>query len=91
MIFRGQRCLMIGGLVDDSLALGCRGVAGRACQPHESVFGYFGDMRSMIRGNRWKLIHYPLLGRERLFDLMNDPLDLARKAEHDATRPAAAP
>jgi len=27
----------------------------------------------MVRDSRWKLIHYPKIGRHQLFDLANDP------------------
>lgn len=41
--------------------------------PH--VFGHFQDVQRMIRTDRWKLIHYPRIGRFQLFDLGNDPLE----------------
>ncbi|MGI6414965.1 MAG: sulfatase-like hydrolase/transferase [Thermoguttaceae bacterium] len=41
--------------------------------PH--VFGHFQDVQRMIRTERWKLIHYPKIGRFQLFDLGNDPLE----------------
>ncbi|QDT11112.1 sulfatase-like hydrolase/transferase [Planctomycetes bacterium K23_9] len=40
---------------------------------HEYVFGYFRDVQRMIRGDRWKLIHYPQIDHWQLFDLANDP------------------
>ena len=39
------------------------------------VFGYFMDVQRMIRGDRWKLIHYPKLPRDQLFDLETDPFE----------------
>jgi arylsulfatase A-like enzyme len=42
---------------------------------HSLVFGYFNDSQRMVRGDRWKLIRYPRLGREQLFDLTSDPLE----------------
>jgi arylsulfatase A-like enzyme len=40
---------------------------------HPFVVGYFRDRQRMIRTERWKLIHYPHLGRWQLFDLQDDP------------------
>ena len=40
---------------------------------HEHVFGYFRNVQRMIRGDRWKLIHYPKIDQWQLFDLTNDP------------------
>ncbi len=61
----------------------------QAIHPH--VFGYFRDKQRMIRTDRWKLIHYPHLGRYQLFDLQADPdelHDLADDAAHQATQQA---
>jgi arylsulfatase A-like enzyme len=52
---------------------------------HEYAFAYFGDTQRMIRGKRWKLIHYPKLDREQLFDLESDSdelHDLASDPQH---------
>jgi choline-sulfatase len=40
---------------------------------HEYAFAYFTDTQRMVRGDRWKLVYYPHLDREQLFDLRNDP------------------
>jgi arylsulfatase A-like enzyme len=40
------------------------------------IFGYFRDVQRMIRTERWKLIWYPKIGREQLFDLRADPHEL---------------
>jgi arylsulfatase A-like enzyme len=53
------------------------------------VFGYFMDVQRMVRGDRWKLIRYPKLDREQLFDLAADPFeknDLAAEPRHDTVR-----
>jgi len=58
---------------------------------HEFVTGMFTDTQRMICDERWKLIVYPQAGREQLFDLQNDPLeleDLADRAEHRKIRQA---
>ncbi|MBA4020127.1 MAG: choline-sulfatase [Pirellula sp.] len=47
-----------------------------ASGPHHYVFGYFTDTQRMIRSERWKLIRYPKIGREQLFDLKSDPDEL---------------
>lgn len=62
---------------------------GGAQSVHAQVFGYFMDTQRMIRGERWKLIHYPKIERYQLFDLGNDPHemhDLADDPRHGATR-----
>ncbi|QEG43190.1 Arylsulfatase [Roseimaritima ulvae] len=41
-------------------------------QVHKYVFGYFRDFQRMIRGERWKLIHYPQIDRYQLFDLVKE-------------------
>jgi arylsulfatase A-like enzyme len=43
---------------------------------HEFVTGTFTNTQRMICDERWKLIVYPQAGREQLFDLQNDPLEL---------------
>jgi arylsulfatase A-like enzyme len=53
------------------------------------VFGYYMDVQRMVRGDRWKLIRYPKIDREQLFDLVADPFeknDLAADPRHDAVR-----
>lgn len=45
-------------------------------QMHEFVTGMFTDTQRMICDGRWKLIVYPRAGREQLFDLESDPLEL---------------
>jgi arylsulfatase A-like enzyme len=42
-------------------------------RPH--VFCHFRDVQRMIRTDRWKLIHYPKIGRRQLFDLAGDPFE----------------
>lgn len=40
------------------------------------VVGYFRDAQRMIRTDRWKLIRYPAIGREQLFDIQADPQEV---------------
>jgi arylsulfatase A-like enzyme len=66
-----------------------RVVRGEAAEHHEAVFGYWLDAQRMIRTDRWKLIHYPRIGRTQLFDLIRDPLetdDLSDVAAHAPIR-----
>jgi len=51
------------------------------------TFAAFGRMQRMIRTDRWKLIHYPKIGKFQLFDLSTDPhelIDLAASSNHAA-------
>ena len=48
---------------------------GEKDEGHRLVFGYFMDVQRMVRDDRWKLICYPKIGREQLFDLSRDPLE----------------
>ncbi len=61
---------------------------GEARTMHSHVFGYFRDVQRMIRTGRWKLIHYPQIGKWQLFDLKGDPHEvhnLADDPQHAAT------
>lgn len=58
---------------------------GTATQIRPAVYGYYFNFQRMIRTERWKLIRYPQLDRQQLYDLRNDPteqVDLATQAEH---------
>jgi arylsulfatase A-like enzyme len=62
---------------------------GKARAIHDRIYGYFRDSQRMVRTDRWKLIRYPRLGHEQLFDLQNDPdelKDLAGEPAHQAVR-----
>ncbi|MEM1441798.1 MAG: sulfatase-like hydrolase/transferase [Verrucomicrobiota bacterium] len=54
---------------------------------HSEVFGYFTDTQRMIRTeDNWKLIEYPHVGRQQLFDLNSDANelnDLSSSSESD--------
>ncbi len=43
---------------------------------YDQSFGHFRDVQRMIRTDKWKLIHYPKIGRYLLFDMENDPLEM---------------
>jgi len=49
---------------------------GEADSVYPYVFGHFRDAQRMIRTDRWKLVHYPKIGKYQLFDLANDPHEL---------------
>ena len=52
---------------------------GRESVRTESI-GYFHDAQRAIRRGRWKLIRYPQLGQEQLFDLLDDPHEMRDRA-----------
>ncbi|MFG0261348.1 MAG: sulfatase-like hydrolase/transferase [Novipirellula sp. JB048] len=54
---------------------------GERAHVHDYVFGYFRNFQRMIRGDRWKLIHYPQIDKWQLFDLDEDPDELNDLAE----------
>jgi len=56
---------------------------------HEFVTGAYTDTQRMICDERWKLVLYPKVGREQLFDLQADPgelHDLCAEPSHRAKR-----
>ena len=57
---------------------------------YESVVGYFRDSQRMIRGDRWKLIEYPLVDRTQLFDLLADPYELTDQSGNPIHKPLLA-
>jgi arylsulfatase A-like enzyme len=59
--------------------------AGKSIHPY--IFGYFRDSQRMIRGERWKLIEYPLISKTHLFDLENDPDELRDLSAEPRQRP----
>ena len=46
---------------------------GKVKSIYPAVFGCWGHCQRMIRTERFKLIHYPKIGRRQLFDLERDP------------------
>jgi len=48
-------------------------IKGKQDSIYSEVYGYFRDKQRMVRDNRFKLIHYPHLDRNQLFDLQKDP------------------
>ncbi|WP_422930238.1 sulfatase-like hydrolase/transferase [Singulisphaera sp. PoT] len=41
----------------------------------EYAFAYYTDTQRMVRGDRWKLIDYPKIHKQQLFDLREDPAE----------------
>ncbi len=54
---------------------------GNVAGAHQEVYCYFRDCQRMVRDDRWKLIYYPLIDRYQMFDLKEDPLELADLAQ----------
>jgi len=48
---------------------------------HSEVFSMYDDSQRMVRTARWKLIHYLRLGTYQLFNLEQDPWELANLAD----------
>ena len=62
---------------------------GTSEQGRESIYTAYKKVQRALRVGRWKLIHYPAIGRTQLFDLQNDPqetTDLSDHPDHQGTR-----
>ena len=60
-------------------------IQGAEAGSDEEVFTYFASFQRAIRNDRWKLIHYPAIQRNQLFDLKTDPAevrDLSSDPQH---------
>jgi arylsulfatase A-like enzyme len=58
---------------------------GKTTQVRDVVFTAYKDIQRAVRQGRWKLIRYPQIDRNQLFDLQSDPdetHDLAKAPEH---------
>ena len=58
-------------------------------QRRSSIYTAYKKVQRALRVGRWKLIHYPAIGRTQLFDLQNDPhetTDLSDHPDHQGTR-----
>jgi arylsulfatase A-like enzyme len=49
---------------------------GEAKSVRDHVCSAYQDVQRMVRTERWKLIHYPKLGRTQVFDLKEDPHEI---------------
>lgn len=62
-------------------------IRGTAERVHDEVYTYFMNFQRAVRTDRWKLIHYPQIDRDQLFDLVADPderNDLSADPKHAA-------
>lgn len=62
---------------------------GTSEQGRSSIYTAYKKVQRALRVGRWKLIHYPAIGRTQLFDLQDDPhetTDLAEHPDHQETR-----
>ena len=48
-------------------------ITGKQDAVYSEIYGYFRDKQRMVRNKRYKLIHYPHIDRQQLFDLQKDP------------------
>jgi arylsulfatase A-like enzyme len=53
----------------------------------DTLFSAYREVQRAVRGDRWKLIEYPRLGRTQLFDLKRDPYELRDLAGRAELRP----
>lgn len=51
-------------------------IAGKANRVRDAVFCTYRDVQRMVRTERWKLIRYPKISRNQLFDISSDPHEL---------------
>jgi len=59
-------------------------IRGQSAKVRDSLFLAYRDVQRSVRDDRWKLIRYPRIDRNQLFDLSNDPdeiHDLANESE----------
>lgn len=60
-------------------------IQGKRAGSYESIYGAYKDRQRMITKNGWKLLHYPSVPVDRLFNLKDDPQemnDLANNPEY---------
>ena len=62
-------------------------IEGKKKSIYERVYCHFSDSQRMVRDYKWKLIHYPKIGRYQLFDLVNDPLEMRDLSNMQAHQP----
>jgi arylsulfatase A-like enzyme len=51
-------------------------LVGRRQAGRDSIFTAYADVQHAVRDDRWKLIIYPQINTNQLFDLKNDPIEL---------------
>ena len=60
--------------------------AERGARGRETLFTIYRDGQRAVRDERWKLIEYPRLGRQQLFDLRQDPVEAKDLSGMDSSR-----
>jgi arylsulfatase A-like enzyme len=56
-------------------------IQGKAAKVRDVLYTAYRDCQRSVRGERWKLIRYPLVDKTQLFDLGRDPHELTNLAE----------
>ncbi len=51
-------------------------LSGKSKEVYPFIVGYFLNHQRMIRDDRWKLVRYPGIDKEQLFDLQGDPFEM---------------
>jgi arylsulfatase A len=51
-------------------------IAGQQKTRRDTIFTSYRDVQRAVRDDRWKLIVYPKINRQQLFDLKNDPAEM---------------
>ena len=65
-------------------------VTGSGAAKHDAVFSYYRDFQRMVRTREHKLIVYPQIGRQQLFDLTKDPWETKDVSEESGYREVCA-
>jgi arylsulfatase A-like enzyme len=61
-------------------------IRGQRDDVHAAVFGHYHQFQRMIRKGHWKLIEYPQIARQQLFDLREDPHEMHNLAAEPGQR-----
>ncbi len=56
-------------------------ISGRTDSTRSEIFTAYRNVQRAVRDDRWKLIRYPRINKSQLFDLHNDPHELANLAD----------
>ena len=50
---------------------------------HDAIFGCYRHFQRMVRTDKYKMILYPHVGEQQLFDIENDPEEMVNLIEND--------